>query len=1041
MAASGVTTWIKKICWSLVGCMSCAGALAQSTLNIQLYTDLDPLSKTRISQFAQDDKGYIWFGTLDGLVRFDGQRTTLYKTYPGDSIHVENHRIMRLIRARSGNMWITTYGRRCYLFDTNRCCYCNPLAENGNEVTQIYALNNGVVWTYDGKGLLQRVNDQQTPWEVKAIHLPFEYKQLYEIALDYAGNEWILTDQGAYIHNRSRRIELPNVRYLVNLGEEIYLGTSNQVYRYHLNTATLQNLGLNLKTDIKDMKALRNGQLLLCQHWQFSLLNPRTSKTKTYDVDTESIIFSMEDSHQRLWLLGNEDEVYQMVGEELRTIPYHGERPRSATTEFQTAFEDEYGTIWIQPGRNQPLGYYDEAEERLEQAFTYQRGERKRIQEFIRSGVRDKQNNLWGNIDGAGFCCFSFKKQGYSFVNDIDEVQIYNEVSTIAKDNLDRIWIGWRENAKSDKGEVVLYDSNHKRLGYLSRDGQVTQQRSQALSIHPNCIYQDHQGRIWIGTHNKGLYILDPRDSQQSRYSMYHYERDRDNPIALVGSNVMSVLEDHKGRIWIGAYGHGLDCLTDTRDLAHLRFIHRTDIAHAHSHITTLCETTEHRLLVGHNNGLLVADLNADSITFWQNQCNADPRSLASNNVTHISELSDGRVAVSTFGGGINVLPLHFGVNDTLHFAHYNARDGGVPDVVFSSVQDASGNILITSESGLYSYTSSFQLRNDYMQNIPCSRAALVLDKERERLYMPAVHDVLSIKKRDIQRSKFEPNIVFSELSIHHSDSTSSYSMLTPADTVLHLKADDRNFSISFVALDYQNQSRIQYAYRIVPYMEKWITLHDQSVATIPDLPGGDYVLEVRSTNSDGIWSCRLAQMHIEIEKYYWETWWFRIPIWTLYLVMALLTIYAIMRHIDDRRKKAMQNQLSEAKVKFITEVTDRQDTADDIFTRKLMRLIQDNVMNENFNMEQAASDLGLSYPVLYRKVKGILDMTPVELVRQIRMQRAQRLLTERPNMSIAEVASQCGFGSPQYFNRVFKEMAQCTPAEYKKRALNESKM
>ena len=67
------------------------------------------------------------------------------------------------------------------------------------------------------------------------------------------------------------------------------------------------------------------------------------------------------------------------------------------------------------------------------------------------------------------------------------------------------------------------------------------------------------------------------------------------------------------------------------------------------------------------------------------------------------------------------------------------------------------------------------------------------------------------------------------------------------------------------------------------------------------------------------------------------------------------------------------------------------------------------------------------------------MDMTPVELVRQVRMQRAHRLLKERPNLSITEVAYQCGFGSPQYFNRVFKEMTQCTPAEYKKRMKEES--
>ncbi|MBQ7237155.1 MAG: helix-turn-helix domain-containing protein [Bacteroidales bacterium] len=1021
--------------------MSCAGVWAQSTLGLQRYTIMDKVSKTRISQFVQDDKGYIWLGTLDGLMRFDGQHTSLYKTYPGDSIHVENHRIMRLLRAKSGNLWITTYGRYCYLFDTDRYCYCNPLAANGNEVSQIYCLDNGATWTFDGKDLFQRVDDGKSPWEILPTRMPFQFSQLNNIALDYAGNEWMLTDKGAYIFTRSRFINLPNVRFLANIGEHIYLATTNQVYSYHLNTATLENLNLDLKTDIKQLKVLKNGYLLLCQHRQFSLVNPLTRSKKTYDVETESIIFSLEDSRQRLWLLGNEDEVFLIANDELRTIPYHGDRLRSATTEFQIAFEDDFGTIWIQPGRNKPLAYYNDDEGRLEQAFIYQDGKRKLIQEYVRSGVMDRQNNLWGNIDGEGFCCFSFDRQRYSFVNGVTDATPDYEVSAQMQDSQHRIWIGWRENAKSDRGEIALYSNDHHLLGYLASDGSVTSQRDKALSISANCMYQDRLGRIWIGTHNKGLYILAPQDKQGVRYTVYHYERDKTNPIALIGSNVMSVIEDYQGRIWIGAYGHGLDCLTDTRDLSHLRFIHRDDLTAAQRHISILCETSEHRLLVGHNNGLLVADLSADSIVFRQNQCNADPRSLASNNVTHLTELKDGRILVSTFGGGLNILPAHFAVSDTLHFTHLNARHGGIPDVVFSTLEDDSGNILVMAENSLQTYTADFQPRKAYIQDLPCNRTPAMLDTENHRLYLPAKHDVLCFTKHNMQRSKFEPNIVFTRLAIHNNDSTSVITSLTPADTALFLQAEERNFTLDFVALDYRDQSGIQYAYRITPHLDQWIPLQNQSSVNVANIPGGDYVLEVRSTNSDGVWTSKKAQIQVHIEPYVTETLWFKVTMWIIYLAFFALIVYTIMHRIDERRKSAMQNKLSEAKVKFITEVTQQQDSADEIFTRRLMRLIQDNVMNENFTMEQAASDLNMSYPVLYRKVKAIMDMTPVELVRQVRMQRAQRLLTARPDMAIVEVASQCGFGSPQYFNRVFKEMNHCTPAEYKKRAIEQRAM
>ena len=148
---------------------------------------------------------------------------------------------------------------------------------------------------------------------------------------------------------------------------------------------------------------------------------------------------------------------------------------------------------------------------------------------YVRSGVMDRQNNLWGNIDGEGFCCFSFDRQRYSFVNGVTDATPDYEVSALMQDSQHRIWIGWRENAKSDRGEIALYSNDHHLLGYLASDGSLTSQRDKALSISANCMYQDRLGRIWIGTHNKGLYILAPQDKQGVRYTVYHYERDKTN--------------------------------------------------------------------------------------------------------------------------------------------------------------------------------------------------------------------------------------------------------------------------------------------------------------------------------------------------------------------------------------------------------------------------------------------------------------------------------------------------------------------------------
>ena len=1000
-----------------------------------MYPAQDKISQTKISHFVQDNKGYLWFGTLDGLVRFDGQQTQIYKTYPGDSVHVGNHRVMKLQCTRSGNLWVNTYGRRSYLFDTDRYQYIDVLGPYTTEVRQLYVLDNGIAWAHAENGKLLRVDEQESPIQVTPVELPFAYREIYDVKTDYAGNEWILTDRGSYIYTRSRQVGSIPYKFLANMGQHLYLATTDHVYDYHINTAQELDLHLQLPEPIKELISLPSRTLLMRMTTYVSLYHIDTQKLHTYPLDVHGVSYVMEDSHNRIWILGNRDEIYRIENDELFRVPYIGERTAVGSTDMHYVFEDDYGTLWLQSGRGLPLSYYDQTDQCLHQGFTFEDGQRRPIDIYLRSGGLDAQHNLWGNVDGVGFCYCSFARQRVSFIGEEDDHAHGADANALLVDHMQRLWVGWRNSPKSETGNINLYDSLHHLIGYIGANGAVTKDRSQALQLNPNCIVQDSHERIWIGTRNAGLYVLERLNSTCTNYRIYHYMHSNYDSTTLAGNYIMDVLEDHNGKVWIGTYGYGLDCVDDSLGLSRLQFKHTPGLGLADRHIRTLYETNKHRLLIGHNNGLWVGDLDKPELKLYLNQSSNSPNCLSNNNVTDVTELSDGRIAISTFGGGINLLPSSFEVNDSLRFSCLNARNSNLPDVVLSVTQAPRGQIWVVGENNLTYYSHDFVPLSSYLRNTTCNECAPVIDPRSEDLCMATKHEVLCLDDNDNRSSRFEPNIVFTELMMHRNDTTSACTQLTPADSTLHFKASDRNFTIHFSALDFENRQGILYAYRLLPKMEQWIPLQNQSSVTLAELPGGDYTLQVRSSNSDGIWSSRMSELQVSIGRYYYETIWFKMLMWTLAAVMLGLVIYTIMHRVNTKRKLAMQNQISEAKVKFITEVTQRQDTADEIFTRKLMRLVQDNVMNEGFNIEQAAAELNLSYPVLYRKVKSLMDMTPVELVRQVRMQRAQRLLTERPNMSIAEVASMCGFGSPQYFNRVFKEMAQCTPAEFKKKA------
>lgn len=1036
-----------------------AGDGTGSALTVKLYPTQDKISQSKISHFVQDDNGYIWFGTWDGLVRFDGNQTRLFKTYPGDSVHIENHRVMRLLLSKQGNIWVSTYGRHCYVFDTKRNCFCNPLAEHGNIVHQLYTLSNGAVWTYNGDSIFQRITEQQpSHWKSEKITLPFDYDKIYNIKEDSLGNEWILTDKGAYIHNLAQQVGNEEFRYLVSNNNQTYIATRQKLYRYDYKAQTLIDQEILLPAEIEDLKLLSNGRILLSQRGgvsifnanpegdaKRSLSNPSNSKLKAqnsklktqniqhYPFSAAILRYTFEDSQHRLWLMGNEDQVYVIEEGKIRTIAYHGQPAEATTAAFQFVFEDDYGTVWVQPGGSLPLAFYDADNDRLEQAYTYENGRRRRLSVYIRSGAIDKQHNLWGNIDEVGFCYFVFSRKVFDYVGEMEGRQTTMGARAMMLDNQHRLWVGWHRDSKSDEGGVALYDSLHHRLGYISEDGRLLDSTRGALLANIYTMHQDRRGRIWLGARTRGLYVLEPRNAEATSFRVAHYLPMPNCDDALAAHSVYDVLEDHRGRIWVGTYGQGLDLVDDRLGIDHLRFIHTPGCNTNDYYIRTLCETSDHRLLVGHNNGLMVADLDQDSLVFYRNHCTQDPHSLASNSVMNIAELHDGRIAVSTFGGGVNILPAHFALSDKLQFEHHDTRHGDVPDVVLATLQSSDNAIWVMSENSLRKYTPDFQLLSTFLQGTACSEAIPVSDTLHHRLYLASKYDMLCFLHQERQRSSFQPPVVFTDLSIHRNDTMMAIRDFTPADTLISLAADDRNFTLHFIALDYAGQSGIQYAYRIDGPKGKWIPLQNSPYIHFVDMPSGHYLLEVRSTNADGMWSDHTARLTLCIEPYFYETVWFRTLLWMLFAGALGFAIFYTIRNIDRRRKARMENQLTEAKVKFYTEVTQQKDTETELFIQELLSLIQEQMLNESFTVEQCANMMNMSYPVFYKRVKSAMDLTPVELVRQMRIQKAQQLLTEQTELSVAEIAYACGFTTPQYFNRVFKEQTGCTPAEYRR--------
>ena len=104
--------------------------------------------------------------------------------------------------------------------------------------------------------------------------------------------------------------------------------------------------------------------------------------------------------------------------------------------------------------------------------------------------------------------------------------------------------------------------------------------------------------------------------------------------------------------------------------------------------------------------------------------------------------------------------------------------------------------------------------------------------------------------------------------------------------------------------------------------------------------------------------------------------------------------------------------------------------SADKQFLQSIMDSIEQHLEESEFDLEQLSTEMGMSKSTLYRKIKSITGLTPLDFVRNVKMKRACMMLLAR-TQNISEVAYAVGFSTPKYFTKCFKEEFGITPSEY----------
>lgn len=458
-------------------CFSALTLFGQSLIDIKYYSVQDGLSQKNIQNLIQDDNGYIWMSTWNGLERFDGYSFTNYKTYPGSKVRIANHRFTKIEKSSLNNVWCQTYDKHCYLFNTRTYQYEDPFLFNKslvNSVEKLYVLREGITWAVGTQNELFRMDENKFP-DMESVQLYTGKTEnsigdsIYTIIQDKDGDEWILTNKGTTIVGKKSIANLMPFKFMVENADDIYLATSKGFFaRYdYQNQNVVPCVPDESMFEIIGLKSLSDHKIAILQKKGIRFYDPKTGKFTFYEIPIEINPDIYQDKQGNIWMLGVTDGVirldYQNEDMDLLSYPRCKEIPFTAPCTF--IHEDEYGCIWINPAGGE-FCFYNPVTRKLEQAYIYDdMGERKLVSLPAFSYMIDQHHNLWYNHDGFGY--ISFHQKNIDYITNTPK----GMARALTEDHQKRLWIGWKRNHKRQPGNLCLYDSLGQWIGNISRDG------------------------------------------------------------------------------------------------------------------------------------------------------------------------------------------------------------------------------------------------------------------------------------------------------------------------------------------------------------------------------------------------------------------------------------------------------------------------------------------------------------------------------------------------------------------------------------------
>jgi len=789
---------------------------------------MNGLSHGNVTCIIQDKMGFLWFGTQNGLNRYDGYHFTIFRNDPKDPTSLSNNHIKALELDSDGNLWIGTWGGGLNKFDAAKSAFIHYTPDNRKTrmaddfISALLADTNGNLWIGTEDQGLDKL-------DLRTLHF------------------------STYEHDSANNSSLSN-NYVTSILEDS---------RHRIWVATFSG-GINLMDPL-------TGTFTRYQH----------DSHRKESLANNSVNCLLEDSRHRIWAgtYGAGLDLWEPGTNSFRHFKNDPANPNSlAFDNILSLKEDDRANLWIGT-ENGGLSILNPQTATF-RTFTRDDADNTSLSNnSIYSLYRDRQGNMWVGTYSGGINLFnrdaSLLAQYHHAINGSSLSN--NDVLAFAEERTGKIWIG------TDGGGMDLFDPVTGRFSHFVHE------RGNPATISDNYITsltEDARGNLWVGTVGDGVNIVDSRnrvikifrndpsdpasinsknidgitrdkdgDMWVAAYSCginwYHAKKNTFSHFThdhgdLSSNNVECTFPDSRERIWIGTYDKGLD-LFDKKTMTFSHFVHSGwPGSLSNNSINCMLEDTRGGIWIGTGSGL---DRWDDRTRKFTNYFKED--GLPDNTIMSILQDKKGNIWVSTLKGISCFAP------DCHTFKNFSMADGLQNDAfkMHSALRSSSGLLY-------FGGTNGFNVVN------PDSTG-------RRRMEAPLVMTGFQLFTKEVPVAKDagDPSPLKQDIDL-------AKEIVLPYDSSF--------VSLDFASLNYVSSTEKTYAYMLIGFDKDWNESGNIHSATYTNLDPGTYMFKVKAKNGSGAWSANILSLRLIISPPWWQTWWCR----TCFLLLLAGTLY-----------------------------------------------------------------------------------------------------------------------------------------------------